>query len=211
MRPDKIDAKILASLMEDGRASFTQIAERTSLTTPTVSARVARMTKAGLIRKFVPLLSPEAVSQRVLALVTLKVDSASVERVASDLSKLPAVEDVYTTTGQSISLKVALESVQRLEPFLKKNILRKPGVSVASAQIVTSVVKEEPPSLLTDALTMDLRCDYCHGEVTSSRPRTISVGSSHYYFCCKTCRRDYIEKHRARLERAGMKSASLRS
>ena len=63
--------------MDDGRASFRQIAQRTALTTPTVSARVARMMKAGLIKKFVPVLSADSVDRGVLALVTLKTTSAA--------------------------------------------------------------------------------------------------------------------------------------
>jgi YHS domain-containing protein len=78
-------------------------------------------------------------------------------------------------------------------------VLGRSDVSLASSQIVTSVVKEEPPSLLSGVLTMDLECDYCHGKVSSSRPYTISVGSSHYYFCCRTCKREYLEKHGSRL------------
>lgn len=185
--------------MEDGRASFRQIAQRTSLTTPTVSARYARMVKSGLIKKFIPVLSPDSVGSRVLALVTLKVGVASLEKIAKDLAKVASVVDVYTTTGQTVTLKVALASVRGLDPFLTKNVLGRPGVEVTSSQIITDVVKEEPLSLLPDELSMDLRCDYCHGEVTSSRPYTIAVRSSHYYFCCKTCRRDYLEKYSGRL------------
>jgi DNA-binding Lrp family transcriptional regulator len=203
MKPDSIDIKILEALMKDGRASLRQIAQTTSLTTPTVSARFARMRKAGLIKKFVPVFSPDSVNRGVLALVTLKIDAATADKVANDLSRLPEVEDVYMTTGQSISLKLALERVQSLEPFLKENVLGRPGVDVTSSQIVTSVVKEEPASLLPDTLSLHLKCDYCQGDVTSSRPYTIAVGSSHYYFCCKTCKGDYLDKYGARLAKLG--------
>lgn len=159
------------------------------------------MQKAGLIRKFVPVFSPESVSRGVLAIVTLKLEPTSAERVARSLAKLTEAEHVYMTTGESIALKLGLESVHDLEPFLKQHVLRRPGVTVTSSQIVTNVVKEETPSFVPTALTMDLKCDYCHGKVTSSRPYTISIGSSHYYFCCKTCRKDYLEKHGSRLGR----------
>ncbi len=199
LNPDGIDGKILKALMEDGRASLRQIARRTSLTTPTVSARMARMTKAGLIKKFVPILSADSVNRGVLALVSLRVDPTTAEKLAKDLAKLREVEDVYITTGQGITLKVALDGVQGLQSFLSKNVAGKHGLEVTSSQIVTSVVKEEPPSLLPSTLTMKLKCDYCHGEVTSSRPYTIAAGYSHYYFCCKTCRQAYLDKFGSRL------------
>ena len=185
--------------MEDGRASFRQIARRTSLTTPTVSSRMARMTKAGLIKKFVPVLSADSVNRGALALVTLAVDSRSAEKVAKDFAGLREVQNVYMTTGQGVTLKVALDGAQELQPFLKRNVFGKPKVKVTSSQIITSVVKEEPGLTLPSELTMNLECDYCHGAVTSNRPYTLVAGPSHYYFCCKTCRKAYLDKFGHRL------------
>ena len=53
--------------------------------------------------------------------------------------------------------------------------------------------------LTLSKLTLNLKCDYCHGEVTSSRPYTIAAGPSHYYFCCRTCKKDYMAKYGPRL------------
>ncbi|MGP8126067.1 MAG: winged helix-turn-helix transcriptional regulator [Nitrososphaerales archaeon] len=203
MKPDGIDSKILEALMDDGRASLRQIARRTSLTTPTVSARMARMTKAGLIMKFVPILAADSVNRGVSALVTLGVDSTSAEKVAKDLARLKEVQNVYMTTGQSMTLKVALDGVRELQSFLGRSVFGRPGVKVTSSQIITSTIKEGPPSLVPSMLTMDLRCDYCHEEVARARPYTVVAGSSHYYFCCKTCKKDYLDKYGSRLAKIG--------
>jgi transposase-like protein len=75
---------------------------------------------------------------------------------------------------------------------------------VTSSQIITSVIKEEGPSaLLLGTMTMNLKCDYCSEEVTRSRPYTVTAGSSHYYFCCRTCRKAYLDKYGSRLEKLG--------
>ncbi len=205
MKPDAIDTKILEALMDDGRASFRQIAQRTSLTTPTVSARLARMMKAGLIKRFVPVLSADSVNRGVTALVTLKASSASAQKIADDLAELREVEAVYMTTGQSITLKVTLDTAQGVQSFLAKNLLKRREVDVTSSQIITSTVKEEPSSLLPGGLVMNLKCDYCGGDVTSSRPYTVAAGSSHYYFCCKTCRKEYLQEHGKRLAKISHK------
>ncbi|MDG6924928.1 MAG: winged helix-turn-helix transcriptional regulator [Nitrososphaerota archaeon] len=205
MKPDAIDTKILEVLMSDGRASFRQIAQRTSLTTPTVSSRLARMMKAGLIKKFVPVLSPDSVDRGVMALVTLRVRYTSAQKIADDLAELREVEAVYMTTGQGITIKLTLDSAQELQSFLARNLLRRRGADVTSSQVITSIVKEEPTSLLPDSLVMSLKCDYCGGDVTSSRPYTVAAGSSHYYFCCKTCRKDYLAEHGNRLVKISRK------
>jgi DNA-binding Lrp family transcriptional regulator/ribosomal protein L24E len=205
VKPDAIDTKILEALIDDARASFRQIAQRTSLTTPTVSARFARMKKAGLIKKFMPILSADSVGRGVLALVMLRVDSSSAERIAKELARLREVEAVYLTTGQSIMFKVNLSNAHRLHSFLTENVLKRLGVDVTSSQIITSTVKEEPTSLLPSMLVMDLKCDYCGGDVTSGRPYTVGAGSSHYYFCCKTCRKAYLDEHGPRLAKISRK------
>jgi DNA-binding Lrp family transcriptional regulator len=206
VRPDAIDSKILEALMDDARASLRQVARRTSLTTPTVSARLARMMRSGLIKKFVPVISADSLNRGVLALVTVKVPPASAQKTADDLAKLREVEAVYMTTGQGITLKVDLDNVQQLQAFLAENLLNRRGVEVLTSQVITSTVKEEPPSIIPGMLVMDLKCDYCGGEVTSSRPYTMTVGSTRYYFCCKTCKRGYLDKHARRLAKiAGRK------
>jgi Lrp/AsnC family transcriptional regulator for asnA, asnC and gidA len=202
LKPDEIDTRILEALLEDGRASRRKIARRTSLTTPTVSARMDRMLKAGLIKKFVPILSPESVNRGVFAIVSLKVNSSSAEKLATDLSKLPQVENVYMTTGQGLTLKVALDDVSGLQAFLSNTLLVTPGVSVASSQIITNVVKEEPAPFSPSTLTMNLKCDFCHEEVARARPYTLVASPSRYYFCCKTCRKAYLDKFGSRLAKA---------
>lgn len=201
MKADATDLKILDALMDDGRASLSQVARRTSLTTPTVSARLERMMRAGLITKFVPLISPESVGRGVQAIVTLRVISGSPEAAAKEFAEFREVEGVYVTTGLHLTLKLTLESVRALQDFLSVSLGGRTDAEVVSSEIVTRVVKEGPPAPLAGALTIDLRCDYCGGSVTSGRPPTISVGSSRYYFCCKTCKRDYLEKHEAGLRR----------
>jgi len=202
VKPDEIDAKIVGALMEDGRASLRQIARMTSLTTPTVSVRMDRMMKSGMIKKFAPVLSPDSI-RGVFAVISLKVNSSSAEKLGRALSKLPEVENIYMTTGQGMTLKVALDDVAGLQEFLGRSVLAQPGVSVASSQIITRVVKEEPAPPSPTALTMSLKCDYCHEEVARARPYVIAAASSRYYFCCKTCRNAYLDKFGSRL--AGVK------
>ena len=50
--------------MDDGRASFRQISQRHFLTARTVSSRIVTPHKAGLIKKFIPILSGDWVNPR---------------------------------------------------------------------------------------------------------------------------------------------------
>lgn len=200
MKSDPIDAKIIKALLDDGRASYREIARRTSLTTPTVSARMARMLKAGVIKKFVPVLSANAANRGVLVFIHLLIPGRSAERVAENLAKLQEVEGVYMGNGETnIVIKVALEKIYDVQPFIRTHILSQKGVDVSSSFVITSVVKEESANIPPTELSIDLLCDYCGQKIRTNRPYNMTMGSLHYYFCCKTCKRAYIDEHRSRL------------
>lgn len=201
MKVDPIDLMILKELSEDGRASLREIATKTSLSTPTVSARFERMKRAGLIRKFVPIFDFDASeSSGVVALVTLSVNVLNASKIAKHLARKPEVYGVFHTTGASnLMIKVSLPNAQELQRFVTGADLRKFNAVITGTQIITETVKDEQPLPIASEFRMKLRCDLCRGEITTNRPYSIKVASTRYYFCCKTCRSTYLQKHGARI------------
>lgn len=61
---DETDAKILKSLMEDGRKSFRAISREIKVSTPTVKARYERLVKMGLIKSVKPEIDLSKVDRR---------------------------------------------------------------------------------------------------------------------------------------------------
>jgi DNA-binding Lrp family transcriptional regulator len=205
LNADEVDNKIIAALVEDGRASFRDIAKKASVTTPTVSARINRMVKAGLILGFVPLLAPGSFERGVVAIISLR-SRSNPEVALRKLALLKEVEAAYLTTGDAgISIRVAVESVHELQRFLRENVGNASGLSLDRSEIVTDAVKESPPLPSTAVVRMDLRCDYCGEPVKSSRPYNLAGGSARYYFCCRTCRSAYQRKYSRRLTRAAQR------
>ncbi len=50
--------------------------------------------------------------------------------------------------------------------------------------------------LNSTAEKIDLYCDYCSGIITG-KPQTIEMNSRKMYFCCETCKSEYLEKNNA--------------
>ncbi len=199
LKLDSIDVKVVDALLEDGRASLRAIAHETGLTTPTVSNHLSRLTKAGLIVKFVPLLNFNAVDQGIVSMVTLKVPPSEVDRLAKWFGGLGEVAGVYITAEEHrMVLKVRAENLHELESFLAQAASR--GCEVVASQIISSIVKDEQPVRLKSGIGLEMRCDFCKGPISGSRPYTVKVGPASYYFCCRICRRAYLEKHGSRME-----------
>jgi len=211
MKLDPLDLIILKELSADGRASFREIGRRASLSTPTVSARFERMKRAGLIRKFIPVFDLDASedSSGIIAFVSVKAPTPRLARVAKELAELPQVSSVFMTASPSnLMLKVSLPSTQSLQRFLTGDELRKLGVEPIESMIITKTVKDEQPLPPAGQFQMNLKCDLCKGGITSSKPYTIKVAATRYYFCCKTCKSTYLDKHSSRIRALNKKNAS---
>lgn len=201
MKLDSKDVAILEVLVKDGRASFREVAARTSLTAPTVAARLARMKKGGLIMGFAPIIDSSA-AQKVIAFLRMRVPQEKLEAASGALSRMEEVEGVYMTAGEgNVMLRVQVDSLRELESFVAK-LSRRPRWKVFSSDAVTREVKEVRRPRVPRSASLTLRCDYCHQEVRSERPYTIRVGPSSHYFCCRTCRRSYEREHAAEIDAA---------
>jgi hypothetical protein len=51
----------------------------------------------------------------------------------------------------------------------------------------------------TNGLSIDLECDYCHGLVLG-KPRVLKFADLERFFCCTSCKSDYSEKYKGRIE-----------
>lgn len=206
MNLDSRDLSILEVLKSDGRASLREIAARTSMSTPTVSLHLSRMLKGGLIRGFAALLDPAAVHD-VVGLVKLRIPAQKLEEVAKSIAKMDEVTGVFITTGrENLMVRVSAEDVEDLQRFLGAKIAKHIEGGLASSDIVTKVLKDVQGTRLKKAAALNLRCDYCGQTVASSRPYSIRAGPAYYYFCCRTCRRSYLEKHGQRVRQASARA-----
>jgi len=199
MKLDATDRAILGVLLKDGRASLREVAARTSVTTPTVSARLARMEKGGLIRGFIPVLGP-GVAKGVQSLITLKVPAREVETAAKTLARRPEVDGVFLTVGGgNLLVRLNTMDLEGVEEFVGRRLVGR-GWEVVTTEVVERAVKDERTVTIPDSVLLPLKCDYCGQEVKSERPFNIRVGLTRHYFCCNTCRRSYLAEHRSEIE-----------
>lgn len=202
MNLDRHDIAILKVLLEDGRESLREVARRTSLTTPTISYRLSRMIKSGLIKKFVPILDRSIAQRRIDAFVTLKAKTGQANSVSKRLVGLEEVSNIFVTTGENnITLRVNFDDSKQFQDFLNRRLPRLVNGEVVSSQLIVSTAKDEQPVRLTNDIVIKLKCDYCKGDVTASRPYNVRVAQTYHYFCCRTCRRSYLDKYGERIKR----------
>ena len=125
---DEIDIKILNRLQDDARASNVQLAEAVGLSPAPCLRRVRALEEAGVIRRFVTLLDPSAVSLSVTVFVQITLDlqvEGRLEIFEQAIMRRPEVLECYLMTGDAdYLLRVVVPDVGAYERFLRDALTR---------------------------------------------------------------------------------------
>lgn len=142
---DSLDRRILACLLEDGRASFAAIGAAVGLSAPATKRRVDRLVAEGTISGFTALVDPEAFGSTLEAFVELHCDgSTSPDAIRDVVQPHPAVVSAYTVSGDADALlHLRCADVAELESTLEQ-IRAHALVARTSTVIVLSRLLERP-------------------------------------------------------------------
>lgn len=101
MTLDALDARIVALLRADARASYAEIGEEVSLSAPAVKRRVDRLLASGAIRGFTAVVDPGALGWATEAFVELYcVDRTTPATIRAALARYPEVVSASTVSGE---------------------------------------------------------------------------------------------------------------
>lgn len=119
---DALDARIVAILRADGRASYAEIGEEVNLSAPAVKRRVDRLLASGAIRGFTAVVDPAALGWGTEAFVELYcVDRTSPAAIRSSLAGYPEVISASTVSGEPDAvLHLVASDVAHLERVVEK-------------------------------------------------------------------------------------------
>ncbi|MEO9818728.1 MAG: Lrp/AsnC family transcriptional regulator [Paracoccaceae bacterium] len=129
---DLIDVKILRALKEDGRISNANLSERVGLSTTPCWERVRWLEQNGFITQYTAELDQGLLGYSEVAMIEIvleKHDVGAVDKMGTELAKIPEVLEVYLTTGDyDYFLKVAVTGTKGYEEFLRKRLYKIPGI-----------------------------------------------------------------------------------
>jgi Lrp/AsnC family leucine-responsive transcriptional regulator len=143
---DDIGRRIIAELQRDARLSYAALGRRVHLSTPAVAERVRRMEEAGIITGYHAAINPAAVGLPIRAIIRLKANLQSYERVRLAIADIPEVIECHHVTGSDdLVMTVLVCSVEHLEAVLDR--LRPFGDHVTSLVLSSPVQRRSiaPP------------------------------------------------------------------
>jgi len=142
---DDVDRKILALLVEDGRRTYDDIAQRVSLSAPAVKRRVDRLRRDGALRGFTAVVDHVALGATTEALVELFFAPGTLlDGVAETLRRHPEVVEAWSVTGEADAIaRVRTLDNGDLERLIMD--LQRDGLVVrTSSQVILSQLVDRP-------------------------------------------------------------------
>ena len=139
LRLDDVDRKIIACLVENGRASYAALGLEIGLSTAATKRRVDRLRQEGVIRRFSAEIEPTALGWTIEAFVELYCEGRVPPEGMRELARsIPEVSEAYTVTGEADGiLLVRASDAAHFEKVL--GVIRNhPGVSRTRSAIVLS-------------------------------------------------------------------------
>ena len=154
---DKTDKAIISHLQEDGRKSFTDIANQLGIAKNTVRNRVTRLQEAGVLN-IIGWVDPRAVGFNAPALIQIAIEPPSlIEEAAEKLSEIREVRFVAMMTGEyPIMIDARCRDREHLTELITKTIYQIPGVVSTRTNTYLHVYKYGPTRVhLNDPTELD--------------------------------------------------------
>jgi DNA-binding Lrp family transcriptional regulator len=146
---DDIDARIVAVLIRDARASYAVVGNEVGLSAPAVKRRVDRLRAAGAITGFSARVNPAAMGWTTEAYVELFCGGrTSPDEIAAGGRRYPEVVDACTVTGDADALiHIRAADVRHFEEVMER-IRAEPFVVRTRSVIVLSRLVDRADALI---------------------------------------------------------------
>ena len=142
MSLDDIDQQIIDMLQDDGRRSFSEIADIVKRTEVTIRRRVRRLINEGIIKRFTVVIDPLKIGRRIQAVLRVKAMMKEASEIAERVKNFDEINEAYFLDGAcGLMLKVTVNDLAELRQFLETRLGKVTGVGEVETCIVLETIK----------------------------------------------------------------------
>lgn len=96
---DKYDRMLLAQLLENGRASYAELARKVNLSAPAVAERVAKLEASGVITGYQAKVDMNKLGLPIQCIIELRLAQHGNQKSYEELIKIPQLTECHRVTG----------------------------------------------------------------------------------------------------------------
>jgi len=140
---DDTDLDIIDLLKEDGRASFSDIADELDLATSTVAGRVQKLQEKEIITGFTPSIDYEKLGFELTAMIAIKAESNKIVETAKNLESNERVISFFEVTGETDMILISrFLDREDMNSFLKE-LQQTQGIKSTETNVILTTPKIE--------------------------------------------------------------------
>lgn len=145
LKLDRIDARIIAELQQDGRRSVVELGERIGLTGTPCARRLKQLEQSKVIRGYTAIVDPTRLGLKVQAFIQVKLErhtDENVELFQRELAALDLILSCQAVTGEyDFMLQVVAPDLEALSELVLKKLLKIPCVRDVHSSVVLNTIK----------------------------------------------------------------------
>jgi len=135
---DRLDADLLRALAEQPRVGLLEIARRLGVARGTVSARLDKLVRRGVVTGFGPDVEPAAIGYPILAFVWLEIAQGRLADAVDKLRGVPEVLEAHATSGdRDLLCRVVAKDPEHLQEIVNL-MVGTPAVRRSTSHIALS-------------------------------------------------------------------------
>ncbi len=171
---DEYDIKIINLLKENSRLTFSEMSKLLNLSRQTVKARIEKLERNGVIRKYTVKLSPELESKGSVMILASAKDPGRIREIEE-------VTEINRIAGKKFLIRLRIDDLKKLTAVSELDFLEVHEI----IPILETEYVEKPLSF-----DVPFRCDYCGKDIRDS-PLIYKHRNKVYVLCCETCLREF--------------------
>lgn len=145
--PDSLDERIMRELERDARQSLRKVSRKLGVSITTISKRMYRLKKEGIIKGYSVVLDPEKMGFELTAVIEIVVSKGKLVEVEESISRKKNVLAVYDVTGSTDALVLARFKKRSDMSMFIKSLLGMRYIERTNTHVVLNVVKEDMRAL----------------------------------------------------------------
>jgi Lrp/AsnC family transcriptional regulator for asnA, asnC and gidA len=141
-RLDETDRRIIATLKQDGRMPFAEIARRLDLSPGTVRQRYLQLIEDGVLQ-VVPVTDPTLLGYEMMAIIGIRAEVGQLREIVRQLAAFPEVIYLVVCTGAyDLLAEVVCRDNAHLLTFLVEQLGVIEGIRASDTFVYLEIVKE---------------------------------------------------------------------
>ena len=140
---DALDQKIVRLLIENARASYSDIGQKVGISRVAVKTRIQALEQRGIIEEYTTIINPQKISGAMSCYFEIETKPDTLAQVTEILDQNEIITQIYRVTGKNkLHVHAVASSNEEMETLIRDVIDLLPGVVSCSCNMILSRIKD---------------------------------------------------------------------